>query len=286
MQIDIANERAFVVPASFSWAQFKERAWDKKTQIFAGGIGGLLNRPKSEDIEITYNELRYEPFWHVVASTRYRYQRSRSYRVPVAALEVQKVTLHSQEYAVAPGKDPKDPRGFSVPVEEYCEETTREEHFVDAVSGETRDFAAVLKYPASEIPNLSAFAPDDAIVVVPLVRSMTVVRELLGSLFKALQADQVFEERVGMDAVDLYFKPTYAVEYRWKSKEKTIIAEFDGTSGEMRTGGRAVRDQLKQMLSQDLLFDVTADAVGMFVPGGSIAVKLARAGARRAIGGD
>ena len=31
------------------------------------------------------------------------------------------------------------------------------------------------------------------------------------------------------------------------------------------------------MLTRDLLFDITADAVGMFVPGGSIAVKLVKA---------
>jgi len=31
------------------------------------------------------------------------------------------------------------------------------------------------------------------------------------------------------------------------------------------------------VLTKDLIFDLTSDAVGMFVPGGSIAVKLVRA---------
>jgi hypothetical protein len=35
------------------------------------------------------------------------------------------------------------------------------------------------------------------------------------------------------------------------------------------------------MLTRDLIFDMTADAVGMVVPGGSIAVKLVKAVADR-----
>ena len=35
--------------------------------------------------------------------------------------------------------------------------------------------------------------------------------------------------------------------------------------------------QIKGMLNRDLLFDIGADTVGLFVPGGSIAVKLAKA---------
>lgn len=35
--------------------------------------------------------------------------------------------------------------------------------------------------------------------------------------------------------------------------------------------------QVKGMLNRDLLFDIGADTIGLFVPGGSIAVKLAKA---------
>ena len=36
-------------------------------------------------------------------------------------------------------------------------------------------------------------------------------------------------------------------------------------------------DDIKGILTRDLFFDVTADAVGMLVPGGGIAVKLVKA---------
>jgi hypothetical protein len=47
--------------------------------------------------------------------------------------------------------------------------------------------------------------------------------------------------------------------------------------GEMHSGGKKWSDQIKGIITRDLFFDVTADAVGMLVPGGSIAVKLVKA---------
>ena len=45
----------------------------------------------------------------------------------------------------------------------------------------------------------------------------------------------------------------------------------------IRSGGKKWSDQIKGIITRDLFFDVTADAVGMIVPGGSIAVKLVKA---------
>jgi hypothetical protein len=47
--------------------------------------------------------------------------------------------------------------------------------------------------------------------------------------------------------------------------------------GDSRSGGKKWSDQIKGILTHDLFFDVTADAVGMLVPGGGIAVKLVKA---------
>jgi hypothetical protein len=56
-----------------------------------------------------------------------------------------------------------------------------------------------------------------------------------------------------------------------------VVVEFDALLGEMHSGGKKWSDQIKGIISRDLFFDVTADAVGMLVPGGSIAVKLVKA---------
>ena len=38
-----------------------------------------------------------------------------------------------------------------------------------------------------------------------------------------------------------------------------------------------MNDQIKGMLTRDLIFDGTADTAGLIIPGGSIAVKLVKA---------
>jgi hypothetical protein len=47
--------------------------------------------------------------------------------------------------------------------------------------------------------------------------------------------------------------------------------------GDSHSGGRKWSDEIKGILTRDLFFDVTADAVGMLVPGGGIAIKLVKA---------
>ena len=55
------------------------------------------------------------------------------------------------------------------------------------------------------------------------------------------------------------------------------MIEFDALTGEISDNGRKLQNKFKGVLTRDLLFDVTADAVGVIVPGGSIAVKLVKA---------
>ena len=44
----------------------------------------------------------------------------------------------------------------------------------------------------------------------------------------------------------------------------------------MRAGSRIFKEYLGKVLDPDFLFDLGADAAGMFIPGGSIAVKVAK----------
>jgi hypothetical protein len=103
------------------------------------------------------------------------------------------------------------------------------------------------------------------------------VRQVMSEVVQPVQAQVIHEERVDVEAMSLYFRPVYAFEYEWTAKAKKAVVEYDALTGEMRTGGRKLQDQIKGMVTRELLFDVTADAVGMIVPGGSIAVKLVKA---------
>ena len=135
--------------------------------------------------------------------------------------------------------------------------------------------------PSLEILNLETFSPEEVLVVPPQARATAVVRQVMGEVVQAVQAQTILEERVDVNAIDLYFRPVYAFEYEWAAKNKKVVVEYDAITGDAHPGGKALGEQIRGMLTRDLVFDVTADAVGMIVPGGSIAVKLVKAIADR-----
>jgi hypothetical protein len=130
--------------------------------------------------------------------------------------------------------------------------------------------------PRSEISDPATLAADDTIAVPPEHRASFVVRQLMTEIMKPVQADQMLEESIILDATDLFYRPVWAFEFTWQGKGKQGIVEIDSITGQTRQG-KALVGSIKGMLSRDLLFDVGADTVGLFVPGGSIAVKLAKA---------
>lgn len=75
MEIALAEQALFVLPAKVTQDQAREKAWEQKLNVF-GTLAKFLMRPKSEEIQVTLLELRYEPFWH--ASSRRRAWRGRA----------------------------------------------------------------------------------------------------------------------------------------------------------------------------------------------------------------
>lgn len=166
-------------------------------------------------------------------------------------------------------------RFLIVPVVEHCREEHRKEACFDGQSGERKDFSYALHFNKKEILELSSFSPD-GIIIAPEIRASFVTRQIMGEAIRPLQADEIQEEEVIIENLELYFRPVFAFEFRWQAKEKTGIAEFDGLTGEMRTGGKMWRERLKK-LDTNVLFDIGADVLGMVFPGGNIAVKLTKA---------
>jgi len=276
MDIYLAAEHAYHLTPQFTPDVARDRVEQKKANLVAGTVGALLSRPKPEEIQLAGVENRLEPFWHISITARTVYDRNRTYTVVVTGPEVQRVSVLGQELVV----DPKAKGGpaFALTGAEHCFEEQRASRTFDALSGEKADFGKYLSASKTEIADLAAFAPEGMLVIPPQVRATAVVRQVMAEVIKPVQQAQVIhEERVDVEAVDLNFRPVYAFEYDWAAKGKKAVVEFDAVTGDMRTGGKKLSDQIKGMVSRDLLFDVTADAVGMIVPGGSIAVKLVKA---------
>jgi hypothetical protein len=280
MDIILASEHAYHFIPQVMLEVARDRTEQKKTSLVAGTVGALLSRPKPEEIQLIGVENRLEPFWHIVIAARTVYDRSRQYSVAVGSPDVARVTVLGQEVVV----DPKARGGpaFTLAGTEHCVQEQRASQTFDGLTGEKADLAKYLAFSKTEIADLAAFTPENTLVIPPQVRATAVVRQVMTEVVRPVQNAQVIhEERVDVEKIELNFRPVYAFEYEWAAKGKKTVIEFDGLTGETRSGGKTLTSQINQLksmvLNRDLLFDVTADAVGMIVPGGSIAVKLVKA---------
>ena len=273
MEISVAPQRIMLVKNTIDAASAKDRAWQKKVSAFdaMSKVSSFLSKPKDEDFSLVYSELHYEPFWHVLAKARYEYNRTSSYQIPVPDKEVKAVTIHDNKYEPHNGQ-------IRVPVTEYCLQEERDESIVDGITAKaTPELRKYISAGAVEITGLLKDAVEaDAILIPPQARVSAIMRDSLSKMIKGIQADEILDEDVKIEHVDLYYHPIYAFKYAWTSKQKEAILEVDGVTGEIRPGTRVFNEYMGKILDQDFLFDIGADAVGMFVPGGSIAVKAAK----------
>ncbi|HNU40131.1 MAG: hypothetical protein KBB04_02820 [Methanothrix sp.] len=146
-----------------------------------------------------------------------------------------------------------------------------------AIHNEQKDWRKYLLFDKEAITDLSRVAPEGNIVVHPEMHASAAVRHVLGSMLRPIQADEIFAERVDIKKIGLYFRPVYAFEYKWETKGKTAVAEFDGLTGIMTTGGITLRKQVEKVITRDLIFDVGAMSANMLIPGAEIAFRIAKA---------
>jgi len=276
MDIYLATEHAYHFIPQFSVDVARDRVELKKMNLVAGMLGSLFSRSKPEELQLLTVENRVEPFWLLEASSRTSYDRARTYTVPASGPEVKSVTVAGQDLPTVP--QPKSGLGFILTGIEHCLQELQTRQTFDGITGNKVDLLKYVSSAKTEIADISTFAPEGVLVIPPQVKANAVVRQVTAEVVQPVENVQtIHEERVDIQTIDLNFRPIYAFEYEWTTKNKKVVIEFDPLTGEMRTGGKRLRDQIKGLLTRDLIFDVTADAFGTIVPGGSIAVKLVKA---------
>lgn len=276
MDIYLANKHVYHFIPQFSPEVARDRVEQKKVSLVAGTLGALFSRAKPEDLQLGTMENRVEPFWLISASSRTVYDRAHTYTVQVSGLEVQRVTILGQELPAI--SQSKGNPTFGLSGVEHCMQELSTKQTFDGITGTKVDLLSHINAAKTEIEDINTFAPEDVLVIPPQVQANAVVRQVTAEVVQPVNNVQaIHEERVDIDTVDLNFRPMYAFEYSWAAKNKKVVIEFDPLTGEMRTGGRTWSDQIKSIVSTDLLFDITADAFGTIVPGGGIAVKLVKA---------
>ncbi|MEP7134647.1 MAG: hypothetical protein ABI904_06915 [Chloroflexota bacterium] len=276
MDIYLATEHAYYFIPQFNLEVARDRVEQKKLNLVAGMLGALFSRAKPEELQLATVENRLEPFWLLAASSRTSYDRAHTYTVTTGGPEVKNVTVLGQDLSVTP--QPKGAPSFTLTGVEHCVQELRTQQTFDGITGTKIDLLKYANFAKTEIADISTFAPDGVLVIPPQVKANAVVRQVTAEVVQPVQNVQtIHEERVDIETIDLNFRPMYAFEYEWAAKSKRVVIEFDPLTGEMRTGGKRLSDQIKGLLTRDLIFDVTADAFGTLVPGGSIAVKLVKA---------
>jgi hypothetical protein len=269
MDIQLADQHIYRLDDRLTPEEIRQRAMDRRTGAFGGGLDSIFSRPKADDIELIDSQRRLEPFWHVACSALYVYDRSHDYVVPASGLQVQSVTVHGEDHPTAGGQ-------FTISTTEHNREEYRQALFLDGVSGAAvAEASTLIGNPKHEVTDLDALAAEADIVRPPEQRASFVVRQLLTGMLKPLQADVVHEESITFEHIDLYYRPWWAFEFHWKVKDKKGVVEMDAVTGELRNS-QALMARLSRTVTRDSLFDIGADTVGLLVPGGSIAVKVAK----------
>jgi hypothetical protein len=274
MDISLAEEHAYYFVPQISPEVARDRIEKKKTTLVAGMFGTLISRPNPSDIQEVSAENRLEPYWAVTVATRTAYDRQQTYTIPLKGEEVREVTLLGQKLTISSKGNP----ALTLNGIEHCVDERRITRFFDGLSGQKTDLGRYQSFAKTEINDLEHFAPEGLLVIPPEMRATAIVRQVLSEAIQPVgKAQIIHEERVDVEVLELNFRPVYALEYEWASKGKRVVVEFDALLGDIRSGGKKWSDQIKGILTRDLFFDVTADAVGMIVPGGGIAVKLVKA---------
>jgi hypothetical protein len=266
MNVDLAQERILLIADRFNLETAEKAAWAKRMDAFGAlaMIGGLISKPKDEDYEIIYREKRLQPFWRITAHTDCIYERNKDHRIKVGP-EITHVTLFGNRILPA-GKE------IVLPMTETCREETRRELLFD---GLTKAPAPVMKsylgfdnrvVSSDEINDM---ARHDIIVVPPQAKSSSLTRQVLSQVMPKVEADRIVEEKVELDAIDLYYRPIHA--FRFLCKGKEAVVEFDAATGEARVGGATFETYMGKFIDPQFLLDVGVEAATMFIPGVNLA---------------
>ena len=274
MDISLGAPRIFSLDPRLPPEDLRHRAEEKKVGALGSGLGGFFQRPKTEEVVEIAMQRRVEPFWHVACHAHYVYDRSRSYQVPASAPDVRAVTFLGQDFQMVPTG--KGPAAFGLDLLEHCSDDFKEALFIDGSTGAgVIDGPALVASARTEVADMAALAVDGTMVVSPEQRASAIIRQLLAKAMRPFQADAIFEEALEIENVDLYYRPIWAFEYEWAAKAKRGVVEVDALTGEARSA-TSLKVQFGKTVSRDALFDIGADAIGLIVPGGNIALKVAR----------
>lgn len=266
MNVELAEERILLLPDTLGPEQAEARAWSRRTEAFGAlaRLGGLIQKPKDEDFETVYRELRLQPFWRLSVATTYVYERLREHRLKVAP-EVSSVAIGRESFAATD-------REAVVTVTECCNESSRKDWLYDGITKKgDPGLRSYLTFAAEPVTAeaLNARSGAGNIIVPPQAKASMLAREVISRSIRKIEADRIIEETMRLEAIDLIYRPVYAVRYRWQQKQ--AVVEVDAVTGEAHAGGTTFEAYVGKLVDRDFLLDAGVEAANMFIPGVNLA---------------
>jgi hypothetical protein len=160
----------------------------------------------------------------------------------------------------------------TITVTECCKESSQKDWLYDAITRKgdlgLRSYLAISNEPVTA-EDLNARARAGAVVVPPQAKASMLAREVISRSIRKIEADRIIEEKVHLEAIDLFYRPVYAVRYRWQQKE--AVVEVNAVTGETQTGGTTFENYVGKLVDRDFLLDAGVEAANMFIPGVNLA---------------
>jgi len=249
----------------------QEQAEKSKLDAF-GTLARLnpLNRPKQDTVLLSKWELRYEPFWHLVARREVDFTHDANYSVQITNPHAQRVEIAGRSFEIlSPGNKPR----IEMPVQEICHRKIETALYQDGLKRQIKPAALqkyVEKYKALEQEQLGQQG-----AIEPMLSSAAAMQIALSRLAAdAIDASTLHDERYIFEKLFLYYRPVFAFEYAWNSAGKVGVIEIDGLTGDVVSSGEWFRDKIDKVMTREMLFDLGTEVASAAIPAGGIAIKV------------
>ncbi|MFT3718878.1 hypothetical protein [Pseudorhodoferax sp.] len=264
------STRIFVFDEVYPFRAAQEQAEKKKLSAF--GLLAKINlrrRPTPDTVQLTKEELRYEPFWHITATRSIDYCSQATYQVPVHNAYAQQLQIEGLRFDVARQKDKARIEFVAV---EQCHRKISYDEYLDGMQrGVAPSVLAgyVKRYKFTEheeYENPALLKP-----ALPLQAATDLAMARLSS--EVVTAHEVMRNDFEFERRHLYARPVFAFEYRWGPADKTGVIEVDGLTGEVVESGHWFDEKITQRFTRERLIDLGADAANLALPGSGIVIK-------------
>lgn len=262
--------KVFVFDQVYPLSAATEQAKQKKLNAFGLHKFNPFNRPKEDTVLQTKHELRYEPFWYVVAKREVDFLREIQYPVEIGNAYANKVVIDGVEYPITiSGKK----RAISIGATEYCH---RKIDYVDYLDGLNRDIKKgtlekyIANYKAEERQELRL--PEAVVLQLRAPTLRQKVDQILSN--EVVNAHEVQRDVRSLEKSYLYWRPVFAFEFVWTTEDKVGVIEVDGLTGEVVENGQWFKDKIEIIATREMLFEVGAELANAIVPGIGVGVKV------------